>query len=242
MNLLHRKIRFDEKRSFDFYHLCYYMLRNEVKDNYQLLLLDFKKGKEKALRRFIIEAIGNLQFLDVDPYLVVLRALGSKELKVEPDVNVGLDRLGGSLAEVLDCSYYPNVITKTRPTGAIKHLSAAERKFALKGIYRLDPIFFNLDDRKLLIIDDVVTTGSTACAVIEGVLKHYPKAAITVFSLAWTPSPKQQEYMLQSRSTLHLLNEPLEAYGGRQPVNWVDEDFINGETDVSLFPVAGVAN
>ncbi|QEC78851.1 phosphoribosyltransferase domain-containing protein [Mucilaginibacter ginsenosidivorax] len=56
---------------------------------------------------------------------------------------------------------------------------------------------FDLNTRKLIIINDVVTTGSTTCAIIEAILKVYPNADITVFSLAWTLTAKQQEYLRQ---------------------------------------------
>src|ERR1700761_7287793 len=125
MKLMHRKLRYDHTRSFDFIHLCYYLSKNEVKDQDQRRIIDFKRGEEPAIRYLIIEAINNLRFFDFSTELIIVRALGSHELKATPDSDNGLERLGTSLAEVFNCTFYPDIIYKNRETSAMKALSAA---------------------------------------------------------------------------------------------------------------------
>lgn len=234
MKLMHRKLRYDSNRSFDFIHLCYYLSKNEVKDDDQRRIIDFKQEDEQAVRYFIIEAINNLRFFDFTTDHFIVRALSSNELKANFNGNIGLERLGACLADVFDCTYYPSIIYKTKQTLPIKSLSAADRKQALSGVYAVDTKMFDLNSRKLIIIDDVVTTGATSCAIIEAVLTAYPKADITIFSLAWTPTAKQQDQLRQIGERSMSVNEPDVAYGSRRAEEWVDEDFLNGETFISL--------
>lgn len=73
--------------------------------------------------------------------------------------------------------------------------------------------------------------GTTACAIIDPIIKACPNIIITVFALAWTPTLKQQEYILQRQNKSMLLNEPEVKYG-KAVKAWEDEDFESGATDV----------
>lgn len=53
----------------------------------------------------------------------------------------------------------PGALTKTRRTTAQSKLSARERKANLAGAFRADPAL--VDGRRALLVDDVMTTGST---------------------------------------------------------------------------------
>jgi hypoxanthine phosphoribosyltransferase len=100
----------------------------------------------------------------------------------------------------------------------------------------LDAGIFNFNFRKVLIIDDVVTTGATVSAIIQIILEQFPEATIEIFSLGWTPSAAQQWY-IQNRANYNesiLVKEP-ETYYSQKIIEWVDEDFLSGKTYVSLF-------
>lgn len=234
MELMQRRIRYSGDTFFKLYHLCYYFSRVSVNDENRKLVIDFKKAKEPAVRHFIVKALQFLEYREIDENLLVIRALHSRETTAEDELTP-LDRLGDSLASVLDCSYYPKILRKTKVTQPIKSLTFPQRAAELKGVYRIDPNFFNLNHREVLIIDDVVTTGATSCAIIKSILDHFPEAKINVFALAWTPAPNQQLYIQEQISRGMMLNEPEPPYGTGAH-KWVDEDFIKGETNISLYP------
>ncbi len=169
----------------------------------------------------------------MDADTVILRALNSHETFVTGTLTP-LDRLGNSLATVFDCTYYPAMLHKTKLTPSIKSLTLPEREAALKDVYRIDPELFDLNHRKVLIIDDVTTTGATACAIIKSILEHFPEAGMNIFSLAWTPSPKQQSYILDQMGKSMTMNEPVLQYG-KTTATWVDQDYNRGQTNISLF-------
>jgi predicted amidophosphoribosyltransferase len=235
MELMKRKLRLDSGRAIDLYHLCYYLSKNTSRDSEQQLVLDFKNNEEQAVRRFIIEAIENLQHLGIDEDTLILRALSSKETKADQNMARGLRRLGTSLSWVFDCDHFPSMLYKKRVTEPIKNLGIAERKAELAGVYAVDQNIVDLNERKVLLIDDVVTTGATVSAIIDAILKAFPQTQVEVFSLAWTPTYWQQLALgLQERAAMYV-NEPEEMYGGIKKEMVRDEDFENGETLVSIF-------
>jgi hypothetical protein len=128
MELMQRKLRYDEHRSFKLYHLCYYFSDPRFRNTDVKRVIDFKNGEEYAVRHFIIRAIQQLQYLQLDQALLIIRALRSNETVADPVVSKSLDRLGDGLAVVFDCTYYPEVLSKTRPTQPVKTLTAVQRK------------------------------------------------------------------------------------------------------------------
>jgi predicted amidophosphoribosyltransferase len=234
MELMKRKLRHESGREFNLYHLCYYLSKNTTRDNHQKLILDFKNNQEHAVRHCIIEAIENLQHLGIDEDTLILRALSSNETKAGQYTSKGLWRLGTSLSWVFDCDHFPSLIYKKRVTEPIKNLGIAERKAELEQVYAVDGNIVDLNEKKVLLIDDVVTTGTTACAIISAILKVYPRTRIEVFSLAWTPTLRQQLHIAQQERVAMLLNDPEETYGGEKRNVWIDEDFKSGETNVSF--------
>jgi len=235
MVLMERKLRYEGNRFFKLYHLCYYFSKSNDFSAERKLILDFKKGDENALRHFSILALKSLEGNHIDDDVFIIRALHSNELKVTDRNSSPLDRLGDSLATVFDCTYYPKILTKTNATQPVKSLSLIERKIELDNVYQIDTGLFDLNERKIIIIDDIVTTGTTASYIIDCILKEFPRAKINVFSLAWTPTLKQQLYIQKREKRGFILNEPEIQYG-RKSSEWVDTDFENGETNVSYYP------
>jgi len=45
MELKERKLRHESGIEFKLYHLCYYLSKSSIRDNYQKLILDFKRGE-----------------------------------------------------------------------------------------------------------------------------------------------------------------------------------------------------
>ncbi len=235
MELMKRRLRVEGGREFNLYHLCYYLSKNTSRDNDQQLILDFKNNEAHAVRRFIIEAIEHLQHLDIDEDTLVIRALSSKETRADQNVSKGLWRLGTSLSWVFDCDHFPGIIYKKRMTEPIKNMGIAERKAELAQVYAVDKNMVDLNERKVLLIDDVVTTGTTAGSIIGAILAEFPRTRLQVFSLAWTPTYRQQVALGLQKEEAKCVNEQEEMYGGKKRERWVDEDFERGVTNVSVF-------
>jgi len=236
MKLMKRKLRVESGREFNLYHLCYYLSKNTRRDNDQELILDFKNNEEHAVRSLVIEAINNLEQLGIDEDTLIVRALSSHETKPDHLAQKSLHRLGLSLNCVFDCSYCAEVLYKKKSTDPLKHLSIAGRKAEMRDVYAVDKNLLDLHEFNVLLIDDVVTTGTTAGAIIDAILKAFPQTRIEVFSLAWTPTYRQQLALgLQEREAMYF-SEPEFSYGVVNGGLKVDEDFESGETLVSMYP------
>ncbi|WP_144916165.1 phosphoribosyltransferase [Mucilaginibacter frigoritolerans] len=99
----------------------------------------------------------------------------------------------------------------------------------------MDRNIVDLNERKVLLIDDVVTTGTTAGSIISAILKVFPRTRFEVFSLAWTPTYRQQIALGLEQQKAMYVSEPEESYGNAGKQRHTDEGFENGETFVSLY-------
>lgn len=78
------------------------------------------------------------------------------------------DLLCRPLAHWLGCQYDTDAITRIRPTATQHHLSARLRKHNLKNAFRLE---FPVSGLHIVIVDDVVTTGSTVAEITRLLLR-----------------------------------------------------------------------
>jgi len=92
------------------------------------------------------------------------------------------DLLASRLARWLKCDYFPQGITRIRAAKTQHQLNARMRRNNLKGAFRVD---FPVAGRHIIIVDDVVTTGSTV-AEIARLLKKQGAATIQVWCLCRT--------------------------------------------------------
>ncbi|MCP2002079.1 UNVERIFIED_ORG: ComF family protein [Buttiauxella agrestis ATCC 33320] len=92
------------------------------------------------------------------------------------------DLLANCLARWLQCDYFPKGIRRIRAGQSQHQLNARMRRNNLKGAFRVD---FPVAGRHIIIVDDVVTTGSTV-AEIARLLKKQGAATIQVWCLCRT--------------------------------------------------------
>ncbi|WP_457639719.1 ComF family protein [Persephonella sp.] len=85
----------------------------------------------------------------------------------------GFNHLEEILKEIFPSFMVKPVIEKTRKTKLQMELSAEERRQNLKDVFRLKE---NITDRKVLIFDDIITTGSTMKEAFKTVKKGRPEA------------------------------------------------------------------
>lgn len=92
------------------------------------------------------------------------------------------DLLCQALAHWLPCSYHPHTLTRTRHTAIQHQLSARKRKQNLKNAFQLE---LPVEGHHIVIVDDVVTTGSTMTELSRLLLQH-GAASVQVWCLCRT--------------------------------------------------------
>lgn len=88
------------------------------------------------------------------------------------------------LNTVLGLSHINNLIIRTRHTKSQTHLKYFERLSNVKGAFKINDIYKGkIQDKRILLVDDVVTTGATINEVIK-VLRDEKVREISAFTIA----------------------------------------------------------
>jgi hypothetical protein len=153
-----------------------------VQDKISRSLVDFQFNREPQTTQWIRLALvagGELGQADV-----IIRALSSKELFASG--KSPLDRLGSELAQRIGCPFAPERLVKVRPVAAVKNAGIREaRDKILKDTYEFDPTGLP-ETPRLLVIDDIITTGATFAAISTAIHAKLPQSPLTYFALART--------------------------------------------------------
>ncbi len=140
------------------------------------------------------------QWAGLERYVTMMRAAGSPLLaEAELIVPVPLNwrrfwrrkynqsaLLAYGLAQQSQLRCLPQALVRTRPTKPQMRLSRADRLRNVKGAFRVsDAALPAIQNKHILLIDDVVTTGATVAACAEALLKAGAKQ-VDVLALART--------------------------------------------------------
>jgi predicted amidophosphoribosyltransferase len=191
MELLTSKIKCGDTWFAHFY-LCPYLPLAAGTDALSLSLIKFKQRIQPDLNAWIdcsARLLGQLYF---SPDTIIIRPLRHDETTARPDFPSALDLLGQSLATHFRCRYLPTLLTKSRPTLPNKYLTRRERRSQLQDVYQLtttppsagapNPTPLN-PYTPFLLIDDILTTGTTMRALISTIRRDYPDCPINAFTL-----------------------------------------------------------
>lgn len=147
-------------------------------------LLRFKRGYPTDLLAWTECAQAELAPV-LDQHTIIMRALSHQELIIlNPPYN-SLDILASRLAFQCAGQYLPQGLVKQRPTKPMKSLSRAERKKELQQVYMVKENLISSSCQAILVLDDILTSGSTVGAIIEA-LNAVTDKSISVFTLAYT--------------------------------------------------------
>lgn len=186
MNLFKTNIRFDGEKTCLHYYLCAYLTAKVGNDPLSESIINFKNGSPEHVNAWIDCAVKRIKPLRIGGHLII-RSLHSDETEVETDSTHPLDLLGRAIAAKYRCTYLPSLLSKTRPTRPLHRIATkSERVQELTGVYQVDRTLTELSGRWILLIDDVVTTGVTARAIIRALKAADRSVFIIVFSLART--------------------------------------------------------
>ncbi len=174
------------------YHVAYYhAARVGYQDIVSRSLHDFKDGCEPQAARWIALAAPrvckDLQFE------IIVRALGAAELKASP--NISLDRLCVAIAGGSGAAYEPERLEKEKAVPALTSLGGRlARQKELDGVYRFDASGL-ASAVKVLVVDDIATTGATLEAISRAITQALPGAVVTCFVLARVEAQLQNRHI-----------------------------------------------
>jgi hypothetical protein len=153
-----------------------------AQDRISRSLVDFQYNREPQTSRWIrLALIAASSISGVD---LIVRALSSKELVASG--KSPLDRLGDELSQRMGCEFGPGRLTKLHPTGAVKNAGPREiRERILQHAYAFDAGGLP-ESARIMILDDIVTTGATFAAIATAINETLPQAVVSYFALAQT--------------------------------------------------------
>jgi predicted amidophosphoribosyltransferase len=183
MGLLTSKIKCGNT-SFTHFYLCPYLPLTAGTDSLSLSLLKFKQRIQPDLDAWIDCSRQLLSHLSFAPDTIIVRALRHDETTARMDFPSALDLLGENLALQLRCHYLPTLLTKSRTTLPNKHLTRRERRSQVQDVYHVaTPLPAIAPSTPFLLIDDILTTGTTMRALIRTLRRHFPACPISTFTL-----------------------------------------------------------
>lgn len=164
------------------WYLYYYFKYRTHNDYLSFKLMDYKGDKEAQIEifsRLAADAFAK----DGLKFDHVVRVLGSEE--TTPKATSRIIPVAKAIVTATGASYIPQLLYKTRKTKPLKNMTQAQREAELEGVYVANE-GYNLDGKKVLIVDDIATTGTTMSFVAKAILEQYPEAQLYGFSLAHT--------------------------------------------------------
>jgi len=196
MSLQETSITYNDS-SYRHYYLCHYLPLSAGVDTLSRSLLKFKRGIQPDLDAWIRSALEVFHNIPLSPDTIIIRALRHDETQVQGAPSSSLDLLGQALSTPFQCQYLPSLLRKSRPTLNNKGLTRDQRETELNDVYSIAtenlPLAMASSPATtphlpipppFLLIDDILTTGTTARTIIHTLQQSFPLSPIQVFTLA----------------------------------------------------------
>lgn len=158
-------------------------------------------------------------FPDID---YVVRALGSSELEYDKKNVQALDIIGFYIAKKLKAQYKPEILTQQDTHDKFSHtkgLTYEGRKEKIHGMYSCK----NIDNKNVLLIDDVITTGATTEEIFRAIKEGNPSSEIQLFSFAKSEKYTKDRYIKNIINTKYFVC----AHSDFNDRNWYQFSLIN---------------
>ena len=165
------------------WHLCYYIpqLRND--DFLSSRILAFKNSEQNAKQQWLSWSSNELSNIGIQ-FDYIIRSLGHDEL--ESLNNSPLDNLGILLERTLNSHYQSSLLKKRRVTRKLSTIPTIfDRRAELKDVFYCTNEK-NLNNKNVLLIDDVSTSGVTSNFIYQSIVEINPLVNCYLFTLAQT--------------------------------------------------------
>ncbi|SFW84036.1 hypothetical protein [Chitinophaga sancti] len=168
------------------WHLVFYLSKyRNTPGTYSNYIIKFKEKEVDVIKAWTKWALIEIPKLNIH-FDYIIRALGSAELRHQPD-SKGLDIIGGWLAKKMSSVYCPEVLMKTRVTKPMHTLKTRpEREAEMHMAYVVADKKFDLNNKNILIIDDVTTAKITTAEMLRALRVEWPRARFYIFCLGKT--------------------------------------------------------
>lgn len=170
---------------FNHYYLCHYRPQAHGLDELSKSLLNFKRGWPLDVAAWTECSISELCKIGINKGCLILRALNSNEIAVDKP-NSPLDDLGRKIASALKGDYIPECLVKRRRVRKLSLLSRTERELELSDNYVFDGTRAKRYYSEILILDDILTSGTTLRSIIDAIRLAFPTCLVQSFTLAST--------------------------------------------------------
>jgi predicted amidophosphoribosyltransferase len=181
MTLLQTLISY-KKVTCPHYYLYPYLPYTTGRNTHSHSLLKFKQGQQPDLDGWIDCGVEAIATVPLPSSTVIIRALHHNETIALTERPNSLDLLGIALAARIQTRYQPSLLLKHRTTRPIAALTREDRAAELHNIYYVGEA--GDAPRSILILDDILTTGTTIKAILAALLPRFPFCAFNVFTLA----------------------------------------------------------
>lgn len=168
------------------WHLVYYIPGYFSGGSITSNILDFKKNRGSIVEKWIKWSKDELEKINIY-FDIIIRPLGFDETEGKNNSKNSLDILGEYLAKSFRSIYWSEVFEKNRTIKIEnKKLSYEERQKDFNNVYCVKSRKYNLNNKNVLIIDDVCTSGSTINKILKCLRNEWPEGRFYFFCLSKT--------------------------------------------------------
>ncbi|MCU0471495.1 MAG: hypothetical protein MUF58_23215 [Arcicella sp.] len=173
-----------KKYPYDLLYIhSYYPINSDMFDSNSRELLNLKNGNSDTIHRYrekIRNKIGQKKFD------FVVRVLGSQEIEVNLNQKkFPLDSICQFISEISSARYRPDILKKNKKNEPLKKMNKSDRENTIKGNYFISSKL-NLNYKNVLIVDDIITTGTSLMEISRVLEKEYPFVQIQWFCIGKT--------------------------------------------------------
>ena len=162
-------------------------------DSMHSRILELKSSSEKSA----INWLSLLKKINLNDYFsnidYVVRVFGSEECEYNIDEVKTLDLLCYYIAQQIGAEYKPNILSKSSPNEKLHkgNKNKAERQQIMHEKYDSCEI----ENKSILVIDDIITTGSSMSEIKRAIMLKNPSSSVKFLAFAETVEYSQKSYL-----------------------------------------------